>query len=77
MIIRENNTDYDERVFEVGSYVECADGRTIFSTALEIIPSEKVVRTNCGDAYYDFDISFDTILKIANKIKELRKERNG
>ena len=76
MIIRENNTDYDERVFEVGEYVECADGTEIFSTALEIIPSEKIVRTNCGDAYYDFGISFGMILKIANKIKELRKEEH-
>ena len=77
MIIRENNTDYDERVFEVGDYIECADGRTIFSTALEIIPSEEQVMTSCGDAYYDFGISFDTIIKIADKIKELRKDKNG
>ena len=75
MIIRENNTDYDEKTFEVGEYVECADGTEIFSTALEIIPSEKQVVTNCGDAYYDFGISFDTFLEVADLIKSLREER--
>ena len=75
MIIRENNTDYDEKTFEVGEYVECAGGTEIFSTYLQIMPKEEIVMTECGDTYYDYSIDFDTFLEVADLIKSLRKER--
>ena len=75
MIIKENNTDYDEKVFDVGKYIECNDGVRIFSTCLQIIPNEKIVLTNCGDAYYDYSIDFDIFLEVAEMIKSLREER--
>ena len=77
MIIKENNTDYDEKVFDVGDYIECNDGVRIFSTCLQIMPNEEQVMASCGDAYYDFGVSFDTFLEVADKIKEIRKGKNG
>ncbi len=78
MIIKENNTYHDKKVFDVGEYIECNDGVKIFSTRLQIIPNEEIVMTDCGDPYMDYSIDFDTILAVADKIKELRKEnKNG
>ena len=33
------------------------------------------VETNCGDFYYDYSISFDNIIKLADYIKANRKEK--
>lgn len=77
MIIKENNTDYDEKVFDVGDYIECNDGIRIFSTCMQIMPKEEIVMTDCGDTYYDYSIDFDTFLEIADKIKEIRKEKKN
>lgn len=78
MIIKDTTEEHGERTFEVGDYIECNDNSVIFSTMLYIYPDEEKATTNCGDAYYDFDISFDEILAVADKIKELRKEnKNG
>ena len=77
LIFRENEEDYDEKVIEVGSYFKCNDGVTIFHTDLAIMPKEEIIMTDCGDTYYDYSISFDTILKIAEKIKEIRKEKDN
>lgn len=33
----------------------------------------EVVETNCGDYYYDYSISFDNIIKLADYIKTTRK----
>lgn len=77
MIIKDTTEEHGERTFEVGNYIKCNDDRVIFSTALYIYPDEEEVATSCGDAYYDFSISFDTFLKVADKIKELRKEKKN
>ena len=34
------------------------------------------VMTNCGDSYYDYDISFDDFIKFADFIREHRKDNH-
>ena len=34
----------------------------------------KVVRTNCGDFYLDYEISFDDLFKFVDYIKKCEKE---
>lgn len=78
LIFRENKDKYDEPVIEVGNWWVRDDGSRFFSVVLDIMPKENTVYTSCGDTYYDYGVSFDTILAVADKIKEIRKEkRNG
>lgn len=74
LVFRENNDEYDEPLIEVGNWWKRDDGLELFNTVLAIVPKKDCVRTDCGDAYYDYSISFDTILAVADKIKELRKD---
>lgn len=34
---------------------------------------EEYVETNCGDSYYDYEILFDDIIKLADYIKSRRQ----
>lgn len=77
LVFRENKEKYDEEVIEVGHYCKRNNGETFFSSVLDIMPKEETVMTDCGDSYMDYSVDFDTFLAVANKIKELRKERNG
>lgn len=36
--------------------------------------NEKTVRTDCGDFYYDYNISFDDFIKFAHFIEKEEKE---
>lgn len=45
-----------------------------YSCGVEIDKKEKVVGVWVEDNYYDFDISFDKFLEIAEKVKEVRGE---
>lgn len=71
LIFRENNDKYDDRVIEAGYWCERNDGNRFFSSRLDISPINKKVRTDCGDSYMDYSISFDDFLAIADKIREL------
>ena len=77
LIFRENKDKYEKTVIEVGYYEKSGDGSKFFYSALDIWPDEEFVETNCGDAYYDYDIGFDEILAVADKIKEIRKEKKN
>lgn len=77
LVFRENNDKYDEPVIEVGDWWVRDDGSRFFSAVLDIMPKEEQVLTDCGDTYMDYSISFDTILAVADKIKELRKEKKN
>lgn len=46
------------------------ENRVLFYALLE----EGFVRTNCGDFYYDYDISFDDFIKFAEFIKKERRD---
>lgn len=72
-LFTEMNSD-GEKIIKVGGWCGRNDGSKFFCSILEIHPDKKNVRTDCGDSYYDFDISFDTILTIAKKIKELQEK---
>lgn len=37
---------------------------------------EEYVETNCGDSYYDYSISFDNIIKLADYIKSTRNKNH-
>ena len=37
---------------------------------------EEEVETNCGDSYYDYSISFDNLIKLADYIKTRRNNDN-
>lgn len=37
----------------------------------------RVVRTNCGDFYYDYDISFDDLFIFSDYVKNMDNEING
>ena len=76
LIFRENNDKYNVKVIEAGSWYKRDDGSKFFSSILDIDPINKEVRTDCGDSYMDYSISFDTFLTIAKKIKEI-EEKNG
>ena len=76
LIFRENNDKYDDRVIEVGRWHERDDGSRFFSSVLDICPVNKEVRTDCGDSYMDYSVSFDVFMKIADKIKEIEGEKN-
>ena len=75
LVFRENNDKYDEPVIEVGDWWQRDDGSKFFSSILDIMPKEERVLTDCGDQYYDYSVSFDTFLAIADKIKELKGEK--
>lgn len=71
LIFRENNDKYGDKVIEAGNLYERDDGSKFFSSKLDISLINKEVRTDCGDHYMDYGISFDDFLAIADKIKEL------
>lgn len=71
LVFRENQDKYDDKVIEVGTWGERIDGSKFFSSMLDICPTNKEVRTDCGDSYMDYSISFEEFLAVANKIREL------
>ena len=71
LVFRENNDKYDDKVIEAGEWWERDDDSKFFSSKLDISLTNKEVRTDCGDAYMDYSISFDDFLAIADKIREL------
>lgn len=71
LIFRENNDKYDDKVIEAGNWYERNDGSKFFSSKLDISLTNKEVRTDCGDTYMDYSISFDDFLAIADKIRGL------
>ena len=71
LIFRENNDKYDDKVIEAGNWYERNDGSKFFSSKLDLSLANKEVRTDCGDTYMDYSISFDDFLAIADKIREL------
>lgn len=73
LVFRENNDEYDGPLIEAGNWWKKDDGSKFFNTVLVIVPKKDYVLTDCGDAYYDYSISFDTFLEVADKIKEIRK----
>ena len=77
LIFRENKEKYEKTVIEVGHYEKRNDGSKFFYSVLDIWPDEDLVETDCGDPYMDYSIDFDTILAIADKIKEIRKEKDN
>lgn len=77
LIFRENKDKYEKTVIEVGYYEKRNNGDRFFYSVLDIWPDEEFVETDCGDTYYDYNIDFDTILAVADKIKELRKEKEN
>lgn len=72
---KEDKNIYEEPIIEVGNWCSRDNGSKFFSSELDIYPDKEQVMTNCGDGYYDYSVSFDTFLKVAEKIKELRKEK--
>lgn len=77
LVFRENNSKHDKPVIEAGNWWEKSNGERVFNSVLDIMPKEEFVLTDCGDAYMDYSISFDTILAVADKIKELRKRKKN
>lgn len=71
LIFRENNDKHGDKVIEAGKWWERDDGSKFFSSRLDISLTDKEVRTDCGDTYMDYSISFDDFLAIADKIREL------
>lgn len=71
LLFRENNDKYGDKVIEAGEWWERDDGSKFFSSRLDISLTNKEVRTDCGDTYMDYSISFDDFLAIADKIREL------
>lgn len=71
LIFRENNDKYDDKVIEAGNWYERSNGSNFFSSKLDLSLTNKEVRTDCGDSYMDYSISFDDFLVIADKIREL------
>lgn len=43
---------------------------------LEADFNDRIVRTNCGDGYYDFGINFDDFIKFAKYIEDREKGLN-
>ena len=77
LIFRENNDKYGDKVIEAGEWWERNDGSKFFSSRLDISPINKEVRTDCGDSYMDYSISFDDFLAVADKIRELEERLGG
>lgn len=71
LIFRENNDKYGDKVIEAGNWYERDDGSKFFSSELDLSLTNKEVRTDCGDTYMDYSISFDDFLAIADKIREI------
>lgn len=74
LIFRKNGDKYGDNVIEAGYWVERDDGSKFFSSMLDILLTNKEVRTDCGDTYMDYSITFDNFLAIADKIRELEEE---
>lgn len=75
LVFRNNPDKYDRDDIEVGYYAKANDGHEFFSSILDILPSDGIVMTDCGDTYMDYSIDFDVFLEVAEMIKSLRKER--
>lgn len=60
-----------DKVIEAGGWWERDDGSRFFSSRLDISLTNKEVRTDCGDTYMDYSISFDDFLAMTDKIREL------
>ena len=75
IIFRENYDEYDDKVIEAGRWWEISDDKKLFVSKLNIFPTDKEVRTDCGDSYMDYSISFDDFLAVADKIRELSNEK--
>lgn len=71
LIFRENNDKYDDKVIEAGNWYKRDDGSKFFSSKLDLSLINKEVRTDCGDTYMDYSVSFDDFLAIADKIREI------
>ena len=76
LVFRENDNKHDVPVIEVGDWCERNDGSKFFSSLLDIDPVNKEVYTDCGDAYMDYSVSFETFLAIADKIRELERRED-
>lgn len=61
------------RCIGVGRWCKRNNGEKFFSSELIIVPEWNSVETDCGDSYMDYSISFDDLLAIADKIRELKK----
>ena len=48
-------------------------------TSVQLIADFKrrIVSTNCGDFYYDYDIDFDGLFSFVEQVKQMDKEING
>ena len=60
--------------FFYGNAQDAKDDKNRYCCELLIDFDKGLVRTNCGDPYYDYSISFDSIVELADCIKSRKKE---
>ena len=64
------------RDFKVSKLYDDEEAKDSDSYSLIADFDKRVVSTNCGDFYYDYDISFDDFLKFAKHIEKEDKIYN-
>lgn len=72
---REQTDSDGDKYIEVGNFMNRDDGSEFFSSIFIIYPDDEKVRTDCGDSYMDYSVSFDSVLTIADKIKKLKDSK--